>query len=123
MVEELYNIDLEVKKILNKNNDEPIILLANNQIPTRFEKVALVPYKKGLYVILSPMDYFPKIKKDDKLVMQILKGNDNLFNLFLPSDDKLSEKIKKIYNNKITHNKIFNFFESKKQIYIFKHNY
>ena len=97
MVEETYDIESEVKKILYHKNDEPIILLANNQIPTRFESLALVPYKKSLYTILSPIDNFPGIKKDETLVLKIIIGDENHLDLNLPKDSKVVNKIQKLY--------------------------
>ena len=115
-MEESYNIDYEVKKILNQDNDEPIILLANNQIPTRFEKVALIPYKKSLYTILSPIDTFPGIKKDETLVLKIIKNDENLLDLNLPNDSKVVGKIQKLYKKG---EKILNLNAFKKEEFIF----
>ena len=90
-------VNTTLLKIFNQENEEPIILLANNAIPTRFEKVALIPYKKSLYTILSPIDNMPGVKENETIVLKIVENKDNHLDFNLPTSSRIINKIYKIY--------------------------
>lgn len=95
-----YDLETEIKKILNTNCNDNIVLLSNDKTPIRFKKLDLISLKDEIYTILSPIDKLEGIKSDDYLILKIFDSEDGL-NMEFPSSDRIKNKILKIYNKNI----------------------
>ena len=96
----VYDLETEIKKILDSNCNKNIVLLSNDKTPIRFKKLDLISFKNEIYTILSPIDKLEGVKSDDYLILKIFDSEDGL-NMAFPSSDRIKNKILKLHSKNI----------------------
>ena len=99
--EEINPIDI----LLDKDNNENIVLYNDKDEPVEFEQIALVPLNNKFYAILEPVIKFDGVSEDEAFAFEIVRGNGKEDSLLLVEDDDLIDTIfdeyKKMYNAKM----------------------
>ena len=65
-----------IDKIFDENNEENIILYDENDKPTEFEQVAVIPMDGKVYVILKPVENLWGLGEDEAVVFVIEEIDD-----------------------------------------------
>ena len=78
-------------KLLDEDNDELIVLAAENGEKKEFEQVAVVSQEDGYFAILRPMD----MPENQVVVFRLDEYDEDAMDLVL--DEKLANKILEVY--------------------------
>lgn len=81
--------------LLDENNNDNIVLYAEDDEATEFEQVAVIPMEDALYCILRPVD-MPEIEDDVAFVFAIT-GEGEEASLDLVEDDEIIDAVFEIY--------------------------
>ena len=80
--------------ILDKNNDDNIILYNEKNEAVEFEQVALIVYKRKPYAILHPVEGEKHgVAEDEALVFQISKDKDGDSSFVLEEDEDIIDAV------------------------------
>lgn len=60
-----------IDQILDDNNCDNVILYDENQNPTEFEQIAIIPLKERLFAILKPVSKIFDLAEDEALVFEV----------------------------------------------------
>ena len=66
----------EIEKILDEENSEPVTLYDENNKPTKFDQVAVIPLHERLFVILKPITKIVGVEEDEALVFEVVEIDD-----------------------------------------------
>lgn len=86
-------------KLLDKDNDDNVILYNEKDEAVEFEQVALIVYKKKAYAILHPVEGEKHgIDDDEALVFEIQKDRDGDSRFVLVEDEAIIDAVFKRYD-------------------------
>lgn len=85
-----------IEKILDDNNQENVILYDEDDNPTEFEQVALIPMEDRVFVLLSPVEKTEGVDADDAFVFEIqnIDGEDYVVGI---DDEEVTYNVYKEY--------------------------
>ena len=86
----------EIDKILDENNDDPIVLYDENNKETKFDQVAVIPLYEKVYVILKPLTKIAGLADDEALVF-VIEEIDDEDCLVIEDDMKIVDEVFKEY--------------------------
>ena len=86
-----------IDKILAEDNEDNIILYDENDNPTEFEQVAVIPLEDTVYVILVPVTPIEGVGEDEGIVFVIEETEDGEL-LTVVEDDEIADEVFEIYN-------------------------
>ncbi|MBR2344081.1 MAG: DUF1292 domain-containing protein [Clostridia bacterium] len=86
-----------IDKILAEDNEDNIILYDENDNPTEFEQVAVIPLEDNVYVILVPVTPIEGVGEDEGIVFVIEETEDGEL-LTVVEDDEIADEVFEIYN-------------------------
>lgn len=66
----------EIDKLLEEDNTENIVLYDENNRPTEFEQIAVIPLDEKIYVILRPVTPIVGVGEEEALVFVIEEIDD-----------------------------------------------
>ena len=66
----------QIQKLLSQDNTENITLYDENDCPTEFEQVAVIPCDERIFVILKPVTAIKGVGEDEALVFEIQEIED-----------------------------------------------
>ena len=78
--------------LLDPENNEPIVLY-NNDKPTSFEQVAIIPLEDNLYAILAPIDKIEGVKEGEAFVFEIKEIDEEEYSIEMCKDFKIIDKV------------------------------
>ena len=84
----------EILDLLLDEDNNDIIILANENGNIEFEQIALIPQKEKLYVILKPVVPIDGLGEDEGLVFFI---NEEEKNLMLVTDEQIIDEVFDVY--------------------------
>ena len=85
-----------IEKLLDENNDEPIEFYDENGKKMVFEQCAVIPYKDGVFCILSPTEKVRGIMPGTAVVFELIKF-DGQNALKMVEEQRVANKIFKMY--------------------------
>ena len=86
-----------IDKILAEDNEDNIVLYDENDNPTEFEQVAVIPLEDNVYVILVPVTPIEGVGEDEGIVFVIEETEDGEL-LTVVEDDEIADEVFEIYN-------------------------
>ena len=96
----------EIDKILDENNNDPIVLYDENNKETKFDQVAVIPLYEKVYVILKPLTKIVGLADDEALVF-VIEEIDDEDCLVIVDDMKLVDEVFKEYYELLKQEGIF----------------
>lgn len=86
--------DNPIDRLLDVEDNEPVVLYDENDNAISFEQIALIPYENVLYAILKPIDVMEGVG-DDEGVIFAFEENEETNEPFLRvvNDDKIIDKV------------------------------
>ena len=96
----------EIDKILDENNNDPIVLYDENNKETKFDQVAVIPLYEKVYVILKPLTKIVGLADDEALVF-VIEEIDDEDCLVIVDDMKIVDEVFKEYYELLTQEGIF----------------
>lgn len=95
-MEEKNPIDL----LLSPENTDNIVLYDEEDKPTEFEQIAIIPLNNTVYAILKPVEEMPGIAEDEAIVFEMVEDEENgdLLNVVSEEDvvNQVFEEYKKL---------------------------
>ena len=88
-----------IDKILDKDNNDNIVLYNEKGVPTEFEQAALIPFEGKLYAILSLVNPNDDIGEDEGIVFSIEISEQGKKSLKIVTDDEIIGKVFDIYES------------------------
>lgn len=89
-----------IEKLLDENNSDPIVLYNTKGEEVVFEQIAVIPYNKKVYCILTPVEETDGVKPGEGVVFEVLQDEETKAGMFeFVYDRKLVNKIFKIYED------------------------
>ena len=86
-------------QLLDKENDDNVILYNEKDEAVEFEQVALIVYKKKAYAILHPVEGKEHgVDEDEALVFEIQKDRDGDSRFVLVEDEAIIDAVFERYN-------------------------
>lgn len=88
-----------ILKLLDPENNEPIVLYDENEKPVSFEQIALIPYEEKLYAILKPVEKMDGVADDEAIVFSFEEDDANEDQLLVVEEnDAIIDEVFAIYN-------------------------
>ena len=81
-----------IEKILDENNEDPIILYDEENREIEFDQVAVIPLNEKIYVILKPITEIEGVADDEALVFVIEEIEDE-DTLVLVDDEQIIDLV------------------------------
>ena len=81
-----------IDKIFDENNEENVILYDENDKPTEFEQVAVIPLFEKVYVILKPVENLWNLGEDEAVVF-VIEEIDDMEALVLVDDLEVADAV------------------------------
>lgn len=75
-----------IDQLFDEENEEPITLYDDNDKPSQFDQIAMIPIEEKWYAILKPLFEVEGMEEDEALVFFIDEENDTLT---VVNDDEL----------------------------------
>lgn len=88
-----------IDKLLDKDNNDNIVLYNEKGVPTEFEQAALIPFAGKLYAILSLVNPNDDIGEDEGIVFSIEISEQGKKSLKIVTDDEIIGKVFDIYES------------------------
>ena len=81
-----------IDMILDPECEDNITLYDENNNPTEFEQVAVIPLDEKVYVILKPVDEIPGVGEDEALVF-VIEEIDDEDSLVLADNEEIVDRV------------------------------
>lgn len=92
------NNENPIEKLLDTDNNEPIVLYDEKDNGIKFEQIALIPHKEVLYALLKPIEKMEGVADDEAVIFAFEEdANDNSQFLRVVNDDKIIDEVFAIY--------------------------
>jgi len=92
------NNENPIEKLLDTDNNEPIILYDEKDNGIKFEQIALIPYEEKLYALLKPIEKMEGVADDEAVIFAFEEDeNENSQFLRVVNDDKTIDAVFAIY--------------------------
>ena len=85
-----------VDMLLDKDDDDDIVLFNEAGDKVQFEQIAVVPIEETIYAILKPTTEMEDVKEDEAIVFKIVETDDDEW-LEIEEDDATIDKVFEIY--------------------------
>ena len=82
----------QIEKLFDEDDDSNLILYDENNNPTEFQQIAVIPKNNKIYAILKPLSKKFNIADDEALVFVIEKVDDEDY-LIIVEDEKIIDSI------------------------------
>ena len=86
-----------IERLLDTEDNAPIVLYDESDNGVRFEQVALIPYKEKLYALLKPIDKLPGVADDEAVIFSFEEEEDGAQYLMVVSEDPIIDDVVGIY--------------------------
>ena len=87
----------EIEKLLDEENNEPIVLYNENEEPVEFEQVAVIPIDGIIYAILKPSLPMEGVGEDEVLIFKLDYDDDYEDCLTLVVSDEEIDAVFEVY--------------------------
>ena len=88
----------EIEKLLEEDNTENIVLYDENNRPTEFEQIAVIPLEEKIYVILKPVTPITGVGDDEALVFVIEEIDDEDCLVICDDEDMVDRVFEEYYD-------------------------
>ena len=85
--------------LLDEDNKDPIVLIANNGRRLSFEQIAVIPYNDKIYCVLKPIDKIDNIEDDEAIVFYVEEEEGKEPVLMVETDEKTAISVFDEYYN------------------------
>lgn len=82
----------QIEKLFDEDDDSNLILYDENNNPTEFQQIAVIPKNNKIYAILKPLSKKFNIADDEALVFVIEEVDDEDY-LIIVEDEKIIDSI------------------------------
>ena len=82
----------QIEKLFDEDDDSNLILYDENNNPTEFQQIAVIPKNNKIYAILKPLSKKLNIADDEALVFVIEEVDDEDY-LIIVEDEKIIDSI------------------------------
>lgn len=82
----------QIEKLFDEDDDSNLILYDENNNPTEFQQIAVIPKNNKIYAILKPLSKKFNIADDEALVFVIEEVDDDDY-LIIVEDEKIIDSI------------------------------
>lgn len=82
----------QIEKLFDEDDDSNLILYDENNNPTEFQQIAVIPKNNKIYAILKPLSKKFNIADDEALVFVIEEVDDEDY-LIIVEDDKIIDSV------------------------------
>lgn len=90
--------DNPIQRLLDTEDNEPIILYDEKDNGVKFEQIALIPYQEELYALLKPVDKMEGVADDEAVVFMFEEDAENGEQfLKVVNDDKIIDEVFAVY--------------------------
>lgn len=90
-----------IEEILDPLNTENIILYDENDKPTEFEQIALIPLNNSVYVLLAPVEKTEGIGENEAVAFELIDDEENGEMLNLVVEEEITKQIFEEYKKMI----------------------
>lgn len=90
-----------IEAILDPQNTENIILYDENDKPTEFEQIALIPLNNSVYVILKPVEKMEDVDDDEAIVFELVDDAENGDVLNIVMEEEVAKQVFEEYKKMI----------------------
>ena len=85
----------QIEKLFDEDDDSNLILYDENNNPTEFQQIAVIPKNNKIYAILKPLSKKFNIADDEALVFVIEEVDDEDY-LIIVEDEKIIDRKEQI---------------------------
>ncbi len=87
-----------IRRLLDKDDNDPIILYDENDNQVEFEQIALIPLEDKLYAILKPAKKMEGVADDEAIVFNFQEDEEKDPILVVEENDKTIDQVFEVYN-------------------------
>ncbi len=88
----------QIDKLFDENNDENIILFDENNQPTEFEQIAVIPLDEEVYFILKPVKLIEGMQENEALVFKLEETEDEEMIVICDDTQTIDKVFQEYYN-------------------------
>lgn len=90
-----------IEAILDPQNTDNITLYDENDKPTEFEQIALIPLNNSVYVILKPVEAMENVADDEAVVFELVDDAENGDVLNVVMEEEVAKQVFEEYKKMI----------------------